>query len=111
MIAEFPAVVDIPTLAFAGDKYITLEEAHALAYAGGREILHDDGALISFFELNGRKICFESMKNIKAKLELVAELGYMGISFDIMRVPTSTLMMYNSVFKTLSFSGAYNVNL
>ena len=103
--------IDIPSLAFAGDKYITVNEALAIAYANGKEIVRDERSLTSHFEIGKRRIIFESMENIKAKLELVAELGFMGISFDIMRVPTSTLMLYNSVFKTLSFSSAYNNNI
>ncbi len=96
--------IDIPSLAFCGDKYISIDDAFKLAWNKNAEIMHDDDKKISYFAAGGKKIYFESMENIRAKLQLISELGYMGISFDIMRVPMSTVMIYNSLFKTLSFA-------
>ena len=47
---------------------------------------------------------YSSLEGIKSILELIGELDYMGICFDIMRTPLSHLMMYNSMFKTSYYS-------
>lgn len=103
--------IDIPSLAFYTDKYISVSEAIDIARSRKKEILHDDEKKISYFTCDDKKIVFESMENIKSKLELLAELGFMGISIDVMRVPMSTLMMYNSMFKSFSYIGSYRDNL
>ena len=103
--------IDIPTLAFFADKYISVGDAVKLAYDKKKEILHDDQKKISYFTTDGKRVVFESMDNIKSKLELLSELGFMGISVDIMRVPISTLMMYNSVFKSFAYVNSYYENV
>lgn len=92
--------VDIPALAYSDGRYMSVGEAIASASSSGAEISSDKDSLVSSFSLGSSAVRFESMENIKAKLGLVSELGYMGISFDIMRTPISTLMMYDSLFKT-----------
>lgn len=99
--------IDIPSLAFFGDRYISIDDAIKLSHDKGAEIMHDDKKKISYFSIGGKNVVFESMDNIKSKLSLLSELGFMGISVDIMRVPISTLMMYNSVFKTFSYINNY----
>ena len=103
--------IDIPSLAFYSDKYISVAEALRLAYTKGKAILHDDERKISYFNEGARRVVFESMDNIKSKLELLSELGFMGISVDIMRVPISTLMMYNSAFKSFAYINNYYENI
>ena len=43
-------------------------------------------------------IAFESMENIKAKLELLHEFGFIGAMVDIGRVPISYIMMLYTMF-------------
>ena len=80
----------------------------ALKLARGREceITKNESTLLSHF--NDKKqgeIRFPSMENLKRIFDLIAEFDYMGICFDIMRVPTYQLMMYNSLFKTSYMNG------
>ena len=99
--------IEIPSLAFSTDKYLALDEVYKKAWDRGLEIKQDEERLISYIQDGSSTVIFESMTNLAKKLELISELGYMGISFDIMRVPISALMMYNCFFKTVSFSGHY----
>ena len=50
-----------------------------------------------------RQIAYESLENTKAKLELVSELGFMGISFDIGRACIADLMLVTSMFDVISY--------
>ena len=45
-----------------------------------------------------RGYIFESMENTRKKLEMVSELGYYGISFDIKRTPIHKLLMFRTMF-------------
>lgn len=92
--------IDLSPFAYDGKDAITKKEAEMIAYKTHREILYDPQKMISHFEYNkfsgsGKeptRVAFDSPENTKAKLDLVSELGYMGISYDIMRSPTSDLM-------------------
>ncbi len=103
--------IDLPTLAYAKSSELGLEallrhEAISTVQNAGGEIITDDERGVCHFEYNrykaGRKtptrVTFESLKNIKAKLGLVDELGLMGVAFDIMRVPVPYLMMLEVSF-------------
>ncbi len=99
------AFIDISPFAYSEGAQIPKNEAEAEARRLQKEIKHDEKKKICYFETlsrgkesGTRRTVYESMENIKAKLDLAGELGYMGISFDIMRVPTSELMMMNSLF-------------
>ncbi len=104
--------IDIPSLAYNGGKYISYDDAMHLCYKSGGEIKNDADSLISSFKYraggSNNVVRFESMKNIEAKLDAISELGFMGISFDIMRTPTSTLMMYGALYKILSCQMYYS---
>lgn len=93
--------IDLPSLARRGKEYYTVTEALRSARRGGYRIEHNESTLLS--HIRDRKqgeYSFSSLRNIKALLELINELDYMGICFDIMRTPLSHLMMYNTMFKT-----------
>ncbi len=106
------AYIQLPALAYMGDEVITKEEAERLAYSSGKEILHDSEAGMLHFEFNkyraGKreevKVRYESLENIKAKLGLLAELGFMGICFDIMHIPVEYLMMFEVMYDRPAFS-------
>lgn len=103
--------MDIPSLGYIGDEAASFEEIDALAYRYGKEILYDAEKMICYFDLLERakerkRAVMESPENIKAKLELLSSLGFMGMSFDIMRIPTQYLMMSAQLFAdTYSESG------
>lgn len=98
--------IEIPSYAYMGDEEITKSEAERLASASRREILYDEEKKICHFDYNkylgGRreavKVRYESPENVKAKLDLIGELGLMGICFDIMRIPVEYLVMFESLF-------------
>ncbi len=98
--------IDFSPFAYVGDTPMSHREATELAYRAKREIEYDNEKKICSFEYNkfspmGKERCeiiFESPENTKAKLDLIGELGYMGICFDIMRAPTSQIMMMATSF-------------
>lgn len=100
------AYLDIATLGYMGEEEIRKSDFERLAHTSGKEILYDRERGICHFEYNkyknGKKeavnVRFEALENIKAKLELVGELGFMGISFDVMNIPTEYLMMFETSF-------------
>lgn len=105
------AYIDIPTYGYMGEDEITKAEAERVARTSGSEISHDKERGICHFSYNryigGKKervrVAYESLENIKAKLALAGELGFMGISFDIMNIPTEYLMLFETMFSHPSF--------
>ena len=97
--------IDIPALAKGINSYICIQDAIDIARNSGYGIKVDEDTLISEFSTRkNEKYQYTSLKNIKAVFNLLYEYGYMGICFDIMRTPLSHLMMYNSMFKTSSYT-------
>ena len=100
------AFLEISGFAYSGGKYIEKREGVKLCDKRRAEMVYDDERLLkraSFGKHKKREIIFESLENTKAKLELVSELGFMGISFDIGRVCTSDLMIAASMFDVISY--------
>ena len=100
------AFLEISGFAYSGGKYIEKREGVKLCDKRRSEMVYDDERLLkraSFGKHKKREIIFESLENTKAKLELVSELGFMGISFDIGRVCTSDLMIAASMFDVISY--------
>ena len=98
--------LEISSFAYSGGKYIEKREGVRLCDKRRAETVYDDERLLkraSFGKHKRREIIFESLENTKAKLELVSELGFMGISFDIGRVCTSDLMIAASMFDVISY--------
>ena len=98
--------LEISSFAYSGGKYIEKREGVRLCDKRRAETVYDDERLLkraSFGKHKKREIIFESLENTKAKLELVSELGFMGISFDIGRVCTSDLMIAASMFDVISY--------
>lgn len=102
------AFMDISPFAFAGGEHIIKKDAVELAYRSKSGIECDDESLLCHFNYavgrNREQCCFESLKNIKAKLELLSELGFMGMSFDITRCPIEHLIMCLSEFSLCDHS-------
>ena len=108
------AFIDLPAFAYGSGEAIEIKEALTLAHRERAKIENDEERkLLSFDYTRFRgtkgetgKMRFESLENIKAKLELIAELGYMGVSFDVSRTPVSTLMMVHTMFARSDMFGA-----
>lgn len=90
--------VDLCAHAYNGKRFIPLEKARADCLSSGERIHTDKKSHISTYKNGGRMVSFESLSNIKAKLEKIGELGFMGINVDIANVPTSHLVMYHMMF-------------
>jgi len=105
--------MDITSFALIGDGYADYKDAQKTANRVGAEIMTDmEGGYCyyDYYERGGNRVSvkFESPENIKAKLELLGELGYMGISFDIMRCPIEHLMMYNALFSEVCYTSVFS---
>ena len=92
---------DVSSLATDGEKYMSVADALTIARNNKIKIETDAIRGVSKFKYNGRVVRFLSLSSIIKRLTLLSELGYMGISFDIMRAPLSYLMIYNAMFKTI----------
>ena len=99
------AFIDIPSFAYSGSKYIDKIEAMRIADRRRGELEFDDERkIITARYSKGKKheIIYESLENTKAKLGLVSELGFLGISFDIGRICLADLMMATTVFEIVN---------
>jgi LysM repeat protein len=100
------AFVEISSFAYSGGKYIEKREAMRITDKKHGEIFGDSERklqIAAYGKHKRREIILESLENTKAKLELVSELGFMGISFDIGRVCVPDLMMAASMFDVISY--------
>jgi len=92
------AFIDLSPFAYADGEAIPIDTALTYADREGAEIREDSGGARLSFRLRDKEVTLPSLKNIKAKLDLVGELGYLGCAIDIMRCPISHLMMLSSLF-------------
>ena len=100
------AFLEISSFAYSSGKYIEKREALRICDRKHEEIVSDEDRKIqtaSYGKHKKREIILESLENTKAKLELISELGFMGISFDIGRVCIADLMMAASMFDIISY--------
>ncbi|MBR7116147.1 MAG: LysM peptidoglycan-binding domain-containing protein [Clostridia bacterium] len=96
------AFIDLSPFALISGKYITKDEARYAVLRGGGSI-HESGcesyAVASVGKGRRERLyIWETMKNTRKKLELLSELGYYGISFDIARAPIYDLLMFRVMF-------------
>lgn len=99
------AFLEISGFAYSGGGYIEKNDALRLCDRKHADIEHFPDKMLSkasYGRHKKREIVFESLENTKAKLELVSELGFMGVSFDISRICTADLMTVASMFDIIS---------
>lgn len=90
--------------------FISIEDAIYLARHKSASTATSENTKISeFTDKKYGSIFYNSLSSIKCRLDLCAELGYMGISFDIARCPLSYLMMYDSLFKSIGYARVEDV--
>ena len=98
--------IELP--AFANSErqgYIEIADALDIARRHNAVTEIDKNTFIS--KITNKKhgsIIYNSLSGIKARMDMLADLGYMGISFDIARCPLSYLMMYDSLFKSVGYA-------
>ena len=98
--------LELSAFGYDGKKPICRDKILKTAIKHGAEIKHDDKKMISFLDYKQFKdekrkvtrISFESLENIKAKLELIHEFGFMGAMVDVERIPISHVMMLYTMF-------------
>lgn len=101
--------VELPSLARRADGFVTIEEARGTARREGATVTTSADTLLSeFIDGEGRLYRYASLKNLKSILDAIYEYGFMGVSFDIMRIPENFLMMYNALFKTSALPSAHS---
>lgn len=104
--------VKIVTASKTADGHISADEIKELCYRSGKTLTTDEKTQISYFDYikyrigKGEEIrlSFPSLGYIKAKLEALCELGFMGIACDIDTTPLSNLTMFNSMFARADYS-------
>lgn len=89
--------VELPALAYTGGTPLNLSEVFHATH-GGETSYNGDTLLQSFERADGELVSFEAPDNAKAKLDLIGELGFAGVSFDIMRTPRIYYLMYYTSF-------------
>ncbi len=94
--------IDLPLFANEGERIIPTDDAMATARRCGAELIYDEKSKLLFYDHKRRgRTVIPSLEYIKAILDAINEYGFMGISFDVGRVPLPYLMAYNSLFKTV----------
>ena len=98
--------IELSSFAYSGDEYI--EKGDALRIIDRKHArlncdLEAKTVLASYGRHKRRDLIYESLENTKAKLDLVSELGYMGVSLDIGRVCVPDLMAMASSFDIIQY--------
>ena len=95
------AFIDLPSVAKAKGKYVDVCDAILRARRQKYPIEHNNNTLLSHFR-DGKQgdVVFCSLRYLKEIFDLISELDYMGVCFDIMRTPLSHLLMYSRIFKS-----------
>jgi hypothetical protein len=104
---------DIFSPSYLGNTVTDFSEIERLMILRGIESEYCETAKSASFKLKHYKggkenevsVRFLTPENTKAKLTLLGELGYMGVSFDIKRCPISSLMAFNALFRCERASG------
>ena len=98
--------LEMPTFAVSKNGEF-LDTADALHLARGRGAVTEKSEIsemCSFADKRYGSLRYNSLNGIKRRLDLGAELGYMGISFDIGRCPLPYLLTYDALFKSVGYA-------
>lgn len=98
--------LEMPTFAVSKNGEF-LDTADALHLARGRGAVTEKSEIAemcSFTDKRYGSLRYNSLNGIKRRLDLGAELGYMGISFDIGRCPLPYLLTYDALFKSVGYA-------
>ena len=101
--------LELSAFGYDGEKPMCHDIILKTAIKYGAEIKIDSQRMISFLDYkqykgenrNAIRISFESLENIKAKLELIHEFGFMGAMVDVGRIPISHVMMLYTMFTSI----------
>jgi len=98
--------IELPAFAYSDGDEISKRDAELLARKTGAEILYDPERMVCHFAYNkysaGKRrrvsVSYPSLENVAAQLDLIGRLGYMGVSFDIMRTPLEYVLCFYAAF-------------
>ncbi len=101
--------LEFPSFGYDGEKALTHDQIQKIAIKYGADIKNETQKKICALDYtqykNGKKhpvhVAFESLENIKAKLELLHEFGLIGAMVDVGRVPISYIMMLYTMFASV----------
>ena len=92
-------MMDISPFAMLGYKPIPINEALLLADANMIELERSEDGNMLIGKVREKELTIPSLESIKAKLDLIGELGLLGASVDIMRCPLTVIMMLSSLYE------------
>ena len=96
------SLIDLSPFALLGENYVDKSEAYGYLDRIGSKLdyLENEKIITAEVGKGKRKRLFvsESLENTVAKLRLVGEYGYLGISFDVMRIPQAELLIFAAMF-------------
>ena len=101
----------LPTEAAFTDGKMRISDAYRIAERAGAELIKRKD-MLTYFDykryIRGTgediRVYIPSPSMIKAKLDSIRELGFMGIAFDIESVPVWLLSMFNTYFSRADYS-------
>ena len=98
--------LEIPTFAVSknGEFFDTADALHLARGRGAITEKSQIAEICSFADKRYGSLRYNSLNGIKRRLDLGAELGYMGISFDIGRCPLPYLLTYDALFKSVGYA-------
>ena len=94
------ALVALPTYASHGNRHREIRELLREARRRGGEVEIDDERGLACLTVRDKSWYYPSLTSTKAILDSIGEYGFMGASFDCMRVPSAHLSMYNATYKS-----------
>ncbi len=92
------ALVDLSPFAYGRDGAIPIEEAVLRADKNGYITEYDKESMLCRYEDENGETVYPSLKKTKTKLDLTAELGYLGYCIDVTRCDVGRLSMLSSLF-------------
>ncbi len=96
------AFLELPLFAIADGEYFPVTDAMDMARRSGAQLDFDEETkLLSFNHKRHGEIKMPSLSYIKALLDLSRKESFMGISFDIGKVPLPFILLFNSLCKTV----------
>ena len=102
------AFIELSSFAFDTQKYIPSETVAKKIIKGRVSITHDNERKIISCTGRGEEYVMCSLENTKSKLEAISELGFMGVSFDIMRTDIRELFLLCQMFAIASMPSKEN---
>lgn len=99
------AFLDMSAFAKCDGRYISRDDALRITEKRGAKITHCDEGKYITVEGGRERAVLESTENAKDRLELIGELGFFGVSFDIMRVPPAEVYMQRTMLSDVTNGG------